>query len=106
MLKLNDPSLLETRAYVNGEWIEGAKRFAVQDPATGETVAEVADLDVDATRAAIEAAHAAKPDWAALTGKERAGYLRRFHDLMMENQDDLAAILTAEMGKPLSEAKG
>ncbi|OOY19216.1 succinate-semialdehyde dehydrogenase (NADP(+)) [Thioclava sp. DLFJ5-1] len=106
MLKLNDPSLLETRAYVNGEWIEGAKRFAVQDPATGETVAEVADLDVDATRAAIEAAHAAKPDWAALTGKERAGYLRRFHDLMMENQDDLAAILTAEMGKPLAEAKG
>ncbi|OOY24300.1 succinate-semialdehyde dehydrogenase (NADP(+)) [Thioclava sediminum] len=106
MLKLNDPSLLETRAYVNGEWIEGAKRFAVQDPATGETVAEVADLDVDATRAAIEAAHAAKPDWAALTGKERAGYLRRFHDLMMENRDDLAAILTAEMGKPLAEAKG
>ncbi|PFG64644.1 succinate-semialdehyde dehydrogenase/glutarate-semialdehyde dehydrogenase [Thioclava sp. ES.031] len=106
MLKLNDPSLLETRAYVNGEWIEGAKRFAVQDPATGETVAEVADLDVDATRAAIEAAHVAKPDWAALTGKERAGYLRRFHDLMMENQDDLAAILTAEMGKPLAEAKG
>ncbi|QPZ92389.1 NAD-dependent succinate-semialdehyde dehydrogenase [Thioclava electrotropha] len=106
MLKLNDPSLLETRAYVNGEWIEGAKRFAVQDPATGETVAEVTDLDVDATRAAIEAAHAAKPDWAALTGKERAGYLRRFHDLMMENQDDLAAILTAEMGKPLAEAKG
>ncbi len=106
MLKLNDPSLLETRAYVNGEWIEGAKRFSVQDPATGETVAEVADLDVDATRAAIEAAHGAKPDWAALTGKERAGYLRRFHDLMMENQDDLAAILTAEMGKPLAEAKG
>ncbi|OOY03866.1 NAD-dependent succinate-semialdehyde dehydrogenase [Thioclava sp. F28-4] len=106
MLKLNDPSLLETRAYVNGEWIEGTKRFAVQDPATGETVAEVADLDVDATRAAIEAAHAAKPDWAALTGKERAGYLRRFHDLMMENQDDLAAILTAEMGKPLAEATG
>ncbi|OWY14498.1 NAD-dependent succinate-semialdehyde dehydrogenase [Thioclava sp. NG1] len=106
MLKLNDPSLLETRAYVNGEWIETGKTFDVTDPATGELVAKVADLDVDATRAAIEAAHAAKPDWAALTGKERAGYLRRFHDLMMENQDDLAAILTAEMGKPLAEAKG
>ncbi|OWY16141.1 succinate-semialdehyde dehydrogenase (NADP(+)) [Thioclava sp. JM3] len=106
MLKLNDPSLLETRAYVNGKWIETGKTFDVTDPATGELVAKVADLDVDATRAAIEAAHAAKPDWAALTGKERAGYLRRFHDLMMENQDDLAAILTAEMGKPLAEAKG
>ncbi|OWY09653.1 succinate-semialdehyde dehydrogenase (NADP(+)) [Thioclava sp. F42-5] len=106
MLKLNDPSLLETRAYLNGEWIETGKTFDVTDPATGELVAKVADLDVDATRAAIEAAHAAKPDWAALTGKERAGYLRRFHDLMMENQDDLAAILTAEMGKPLAEAKG
>jgi len=106
MLKLNDPALLETRAYVNGEWIEGGKTFAVNDPATGNEVAKVADLDVAATRAAIEAAYAAKPAWAALTGKERSVILRKWFDLMIENADDLAAILTAEMGKPLAEAKG
>ncbi|KFE34517.1 NAD-dependent succinate-semialdehyde dehydrogenase [Thioclava atlantica] len=106
MLKLKDPSLLETRAYVNGEWIETGKTFDVNDPATGELVARVTDLGVDETRAAIEAAYAAKPAWAALTGKERAIVLRKWYDLMIENADDLAAILTAEMGKPLPEARG
>ncbi|APZ50773.1 succinate-semialdehyde dehydrogenase / glutarate-semialdehyde dehydrogenase (plasmid) [Salipiger abyssi] len=105
-LTLKDPSLLETRAYVNGAWIEGEARFDVFDPATGKLVASVADLDVAATARAVEAAHAAGPGWAAMTGKERAAILRRWHDLMFENADDLATILTAEMGKPWAEARG
>ena len=105
-LKLNDPSLLETRAYVNGEWIETGKTFAVHNPATGERIADVADLGVTDTAGAIDVAYAAKPAWAALTGKERSALLRRWYDLMIENADDLATILTAEMGKPWPEARG
>ena len=105
-LALNAPGLLETRAYVNGVWIEGGARFAVQDPATGDLIAEVADLGAADTAAAIDAAHAAGPGWAALTGKERGAILRRWHDLMIQNADDLATILTAEMGKPWAEARG
>ena len=105
-LTLNDPSLLETRAFVNGEWLETGKTFAVFNPATGERVADVADLGVEQTAAAIDAAYAAKSSWAAKTGKERAAILRNLFDLMVANADDLAAILSAEMGKPLPEAKG
>jgi len=79
---------------------------AVTDPATGAEVAQVADLGGTETRRAIEAAKAAQGPWAALTAKERATILRRWFDLIMAAQDDLAAILTAEMGKPLAEAKG
>ena len=106
MRQLNDPSLLTGKAYVNGEWLEGSARFAVTNPATGETVAEVTDLGVADVTAAIDAAHAAKAAWAARTGKDRAAILRKWHDLMVANADDLAVILTAEMGKPLAEAKG
>lgn len=105
-LPLKDLSLLETRAYVNGTWIEGAATFDVTDPATGKLVAKVADLDVAATARAIDAADAAGRDWAVLTGKERSAILRRWHDLMVEKADDLATILTAEMGKPWPEARG
>ncbi len=70
-LTLNDPSLLETRGFVDGRWIDGAARFDVQDPATGASIAQVADLTVEDTAAAIDAAHRAGPDWAAMTGKER-----------------------------------
>lgn len=103
---LKDPSLLETRAYVAGEWIEGDSQFDVLNPARGDVVARVADLTrADAARA-IAAAHAAMKDWAAWTGKERAAVMRRWFDLMVANADDLAVILTAEMGKPLPEARG
>ncbi|NKW79070.1 aldehyde dehydrogenase family protein, partial [Rhodobacteraceae bacterium R_SAG7] len=105
-LSLRDPSLLETRAYVNGQWIDGATTFDVIDPATGRLVAEVADLDAAAAAKAVDAAHAAGPSWAALTGKERSSILRRWNDLLIENADDLATILTAEMGKPWAEARG
>lgn len=106
MRTLEDPSLLETRSFINGAWRAGKLTLTVTNPATGETVADVADLGVEGTRAAIEAAHAAKPGWAALTGKERSAILFRLYELIMENADDLATILTAEMGKPWSEARG
>jgi succinate-semialdehyde dehydrogenase/glutarate-semialdehyde dehydrogenase len=105
-LSLNDPSLLETRAYVNGEWLAGTAKFDVHDPATGALVANVCDLNIADTSAAIDAAKAAGPAWAAQTGKERAAILRHWFDLIVENADDLATILTAEMGKPWAEARG
>jgi succinate-semialdehyde dehydrogenase/glutarate-semialdehyde dehydrogenase len=103
---LKDPTLLETRSYVNGAWIDGEGFFDVTNPARGDVIAEVADLSRAQVATAIDAAHAAQKDWASWTGKERAGVLRRWYDLMMENQDDLGLIMTAEQGKPLAEAKG
>ncbi len=104
---LKDPSLLETRAYVNGAWIDGDDgTFSVDNPARGDTIAEVADLSRAQVADAISAAEKAQKEWAKWTGKERAAVLRKWFDLMMENQDDLATILTAEQGKPLAEAKG
>lgn len=105
-LALKDPSLLKTQAYVNGRWIDGEKTFPVYNPATGELVANVTDLGPSDVAGAVDAAHAAQRAWAAKTGKERAAVLRRWFDLMVENADDLATILTAEMGKPLAEARG
>jgi succinate-semialdehyde dehydrogenase/glutarate-semialdehyde dehydrogenase len=103
---LKDPSLLETRAYVNGAWIDGDDgTFPVDNPARGDTIAEVADLSRAQVAGAIAAAEKAQKDWAKWTGKERAAVLRKWFNLMMDNQDDLATILTAEQGKPLAEAK-
>ena len=102
---LKDPSLLETRAYVNGKWIDGDDgTFDVTNPARGDVIAQVADLSRAQVGQAIDAAEAAQKDWASWTGKERAAVLRKWFDLMMENQDDLGTILTAEQGKPLAEA--
>jgi succinate-semialdehyde dehydrogenase/glutarate-semialdehyde dehydrogenase len=105
-LRLNDQTLLETRAYVNGQWLEKDTTFPVVNPANGETIAHVADLDVADASSAIDAAYAAKPEWAAWTGKERAAVLRKWYDFIVANADDLATILTAEMGKPWPEARG
>lgn len=105
---LRDPSLLETRALVAGEWIDAddGATFEVRNPARGDVIARVADVTRAEAARAIEAAEAARHGWAARTAKDRAGVLRRWFDLMMENQEDLAVILTAEMGKPLAEARG
>ena len=103
---LTDPSLLETRAYINGAWVEGDTTFDVINPARGDVVAQVADLSRAQVAEAIDAAYTAQKDWAQWTGKERAGVMRKWFDLMMENADDLATILTAEQGKPHAEAKG
>ncbi|WP_328531319.1 NAD-dependent succinate-semialdehyde dehydrogenase [Nocardioides sp. NBC_00368] len=104
---LNDPGLFKTAAYVNGEWVaEGhGGTFTVSNPSTGEQVAELPSLSREQTRAAIEAAQRAQVSWRALSGKERSQILRRWFDLVVEHTDDLAAIITLEEGKPLSEAK-
>jgi len=105
-LQLDDPALLETRGLIGGDWLAGRAQSPVTDPATGRVVAEIADLGVAEIRAAVDAAAAAQPAWAALTARERADRLMAWHDLMLANQEDLARILTAENGKPLAEARG
>jgi succinate-semialdehyde dehydrogenase/glutarate-semialdehyde dehydrogenase len=107
-MKLKDPTLLRSQAYVNGEWTHSisGKTHEVHNPANGETLGTVPDMGATETRRAIEAAAAAFPAWAAKTAKERGVILRRWHDLMMANQEDLALIMTAEQGKPLAESKG
>ena len=105
-MELKDKSLLETRAYIGGEWRELDARFDVTNPATGEVIAKVADCSVEDIRAAIDAAYLAQKDWAAKTAKDRAVILLKWRDLMIEAADDLATILCAEMGKPLAEARG
>ena len=103
---LKDPSLLKTDALINGQWLAGTSRFDVTDPATGEKLADVANLGPLQAEAAIAAANAAWPAWRSKTAKERSSILRKWFDLLIANQDDLARILTAEQGKPFAEAKG
>ncbi|MEZ5813622.1 MAG: NAD-dependent succinate-semialdehyde dehydrogenase [Alphaproteobacteria bacterium] len=105
-MNLSNKKLLTGKAYIAGKWLDGSKQFSVTNPANGERVAEVADLDVADVQKAIEAADKAFPAWAAKPAKERAALLRRWYELIVQNADDLAAILTAEQGKPLFEAKG
>ncbi|WP_022705908.1 NAD-dependent succinate-semialdehyde dehydrogenase [Paracoccus zeaxanthinifaciens] len=105
---LRDPSLLETRAFVAGEWVDAddGATFEVTNPARGDVIAHVADVSRAECARAIDAAEAAMKGWAARTAKERAQVMRKWYDLMIEAQDDLGTILTAEQGKPLAEAKG
>jgi succinate-semialdehyde dehydrogenase/glutarate-semialdehyde dehydrogenase len=103
---LKDAALLQTDAWINGQWVGSQTRFAVSNPATGEELAQVANVGVSDVNAAITAAEAALPAWRALTGKERSIILRRWFDLIVANSGDLARILTLEQGKPLAEAKG
>jgi succinate-semialdehyde dehydrogenase/glutarate-semialdehyde dehydrogenase len=105
-MRLHDSKLLRDKAYVDGAWVAGARTFAVTDKATGATLANVADLDARATRQAIEAAHRAFPAWRKKLAKERAAILRKWFDLIMANQEDLAVLMTSEQGKPLSESRG
>ena len=105
---LSDPSLLQTQALINNQWVDGENgaTFAVSNPARGDVIAQVADLSRADLARAIDGAEAAQKKWAALTAKERCNILRSWYNLMMEHQSDLAMILTAEMGKPLAEAMG
>jgi succinate-semialdehyde dehydrogenase / glutarate-semialdehyde dehydrogenase len=107
-LNLKDPKLFREQCYLDSAWVpaDSNKTFAVDNPATGETVGSVPDMGVAETKRAIEAADKAWPAWRAKTAKERSAVLRKWFDLMMANQDDLALILTTEQGKPLAEAKG
>ncbi|MEL6202550.1 MAG: NAD-dependent succinate-semialdehyde dehydrogenase [Pseudomonadota bacterium] len=107
--KLTNNGLLINAGLVGSDWLETASSgsaFDVIDPATGETIATLPDLGVPEARTAIDAAFIAQAEWAARTGKERSAILRKWYDLMVAHCDDLATILTAEMGKPLAEAKG
>ena len=107
-MNLTDPSLLRQQAFLAGEWIaadNGAVQ-AIQNPATGTVIGTVPVMGAAETRRAIAAAQAAMPGWVAKTAKERATVLRRWHDLMLANQEDLAILMTAEQGKPLAEARG
>ena len=105
---LSDTSLLETKGYLAGKWVTGDKNqtFDVINPARGDTIAKVANLSREQISAAINMAYEAQKEWAKKTGKERATILRRWFELMMENAEDLAKILTAEQGKPMAESMG
>ena len=105
---LKDPTLLMEKAYVAGEWVDAddGETFDVVNPARGDVVAEVPNLSVADAQRAIEAAAIAQKEWAARAAKERSVILLEWHRLMVAHADDLATILTAEMGKPLAEAKG
>ena len=108
VLPLKDQSLFRQQCYINGKWADAdsGKTVEVNNPATGEILGTVPSMGATETRRAIEAANAAWPAWRKKTAKERANILRKWFNLMMENQDDLAMLMTAEQGKPLAEAKG
>ena len=107
-MKIDDKVLIKTKAFINGEWVESDNKetFPVINPATGEVIAEVASCGSEETNRAIESAEKARKDWSATSAKERANLLRTWFELMMEAQEDLAQLLTAEQGKPLFEARG
>lgn len=107
-MKLNDLKLLREQAYINGQWIEAddGNRFPVTNPANGEIIAEVSSLGQAETARAIAAAQAALPAWRSKTAKERSTILRKWFDLIMVNQEDLARLLSLEQGKPLAESRG
>jgi succinate-semialdehyde dehydrogenase/glutarate-semialdehyde dehydrogenase len=105
-LSLKDPKLFREQCYIDGAWVGGANTLPVRNPATQEVLGTVPKLGAEEARRAIDAAERAWPAWRARTGKERAAILRKWFDLMMANQEDLAQILTAEQGKPLAEARG
>jgi succinate-semialdehyde dehydrogenase/glutarate-semialdehyde dehydrogenase len=108
LLKLRDPSLLAERSFVAGSWIDAdsGRTFPVRNPSTGEVIATMADLGQAETARAIDAAYEAQKLWAARLAHERAAVLMKWYELMVANADDLATILTAEMGKPFPEARG
>jgi succinate-semialdehyde dehydrogenase/glutarate-semialdehyde dehydrogenase len=107
-MKLKDPTLLRQQCYVNGAWVDaaGGAKLPVTNPATGEQLGTVPAINAAGTEAAIAAAHQAFPVWSAKTAKERAVILRRWYELIMANQEDLAVLMTAEQGKPLAESRG
>ncbi len=108
MLELKNTALFRNQAYINGEWVgaDSGETFPVINPADGSQITEVANQGVDETRRAIEAANASWPAWSARTAKDRAAILRRWYELMLENKDDLAKLMTAEQGKPVAESAG
>jgi succinate-semialdehyde dehydrogenase/glutarate-semialdehyde dehydrogenase len=107
-VQLNDPKLFRQQAYIDGAWVgaDNGQTLKVNNPATGEIIGSVPKMGASETRRAIEAADKALPAWRALTAKDRAIKLRKWFDLMMVNQEDLARLMTLEQGKPLTESRG
>lgn len=107
-MQLEKSTLFKQQAYINGAWVNATtqQRYPIHNPATGELLAEVPNMGTADTQQAVDAAEAALPAWRALTAKERANRLRRWFELMMVNQEELARIMTLEQGKPLAEARG
>ncbi|WP_300730986.1 NADP-dependent succinate-semialdehyde dehydrogenase [Pseudomonas sp.] len=107
-MQLNDPQLFRQHAYIDGAWVEAdsGQTLKVNNPATGEIIGTVPKMGAGETRRAIEAADKALPAWRALTAKERANKLRKWFELMIANQEDLARLMTLEQGKPLTESRG
>jgi succinate-semialdehyde dehydrogenase/glutarate-semialdehyde dehydrogenase len=108
MMKLKDSSLFRQQCFVNGGWVDaaGGATITVTNPATGEKLGNIPAINAAGTEAAVAAAHAAFPAWAAKVAKDRTTILRRWYDLIMANADDLAVLMTAEQGKPLAESRG
>ena len=107
-MQLKDGNLLRGQAYIDGQWVSasGGGVFPVDNPASGEVFIEVADCGAAEAEAAVEAANRALPEWRAKTAKERAAVLRRWFQLMIDHQEDLAVILSSEQGKPMAESRG
>ncbi|MFV8781015.1 NAD-dependent succinate-semialdehyde dehydrogenase [Microbulbifer sp. SA54] len=105
-MELNNNQLLKTQNYIEGQWRDGAAKLAVTDPATGKVLAEIADGTAADAEQAVAAAHAAFPAWSRKTAGERAAILKRWYQLIVDNREDLARLLTLEQGKPLAEALG
>ncbi len=105
---LKDPSLFKEEAFINNQWVKSSSgnAFPISNPATGEIIAQVANLGAADAEKAIAAADQALPKWKAITGKERAGLMRKWFDLILQNKDDLAVLMTLEQGKPLAESAG
>ena len=105
---LKDPSLFKEEAFINGNWVKSnyGKTFPINNPASNEIIAQVSNLDASDADKAIAAANAAFPKWRDITGKERAGLMRKWFDLILQNKDDLAILMTLEQGKPLTESAG
>ncbi len=105
-LSLTCDGLFREQAFIDGEWLIGTETIIVVNPATGEEIGTVPALGAEETRRAVEAAENAFPDWSRRAASDRAGLLRRWHDLLLQNEDDLARLLSLEQGKPLAEARG
>src|SRR3546814_308148 len=107
-IQLDDPSLFKTDSYIDGKWVQATDNstFPVDNPANGLTIAQVANLGPEQAQAAIDSADKAFKSWRTRTGKERAGILRKWFDLIIANTEDLAKLMTLEQGKPLAEARG
>ena len=105
-MQLKDTQLFRQQAFIDGAWVDAdnGQTIKVTNPATGEVLGTVPKMGAAETRRAIEAADKALPAWRALTAKERANKLRRWYELLIENQDDLGRLMTLEQGKPLAEA--